>query len=307
MRARVETSSWSLVIFTVGAQAAAGAALMRALLPVFLPSRYTHLVLPLVPVGASPEMLAGALDPLGWVALLLLAVAGGFALLHLTRPRAARFAVSHAGTSWLSREILMGALFGGVLVVDLLLGVLGPEAPTLHAVLRWAAAGLGLGFVHAIVRVYRLRTVPAWNARATPIAFFGTTAVLGLAAAAILFALSGQGDDVLAADQSLRTLGLLAAGVVLTQLISVWSHLTKLEHEGGAPAAGARAVLRERRGLLSLRTFCGAFGVLLLLAGTETEAGTQTPAAVWVGCALLLLGELVGRYLFYASHRRVGL
>jgi len=90
-------------------------------------------------------------------------------------------------------------------------------------------------------------------------------------------------------------------------MISVWTHLTKLETQGGAAAEGARAVLRTRRGLLSLRSFCAVFGVLLFLAGTETELGTQTPGVVIVASILLLLGELLGRYLFYASHRRVGL
>lgn len=301
MRAKVETSSWSLVVFTLCAQAAAGAAVMRVVLPLIL-TKPPAILLPLVSVHATRETLAEALDPLGLVALVLLAAGGLAALFHLARPRAARFAVAHLGSSWLSREILLGALFGAVLVLDLVLRGAGLDT---RRVLPWVAAGLGLLLVHAIARVYRIRTVPTWNASATPIAFFGATVLLGVAAAAILFVIrQGQG---LVADQSLRSLGLIAAGVVVVELWTLWTHLTKLQTRGGAAARGARAVLRGHRGLLGLRTFCAAFGALILVAGTEEELGTETPMAVLFACGLLLLSEVVGRYLFYASHRRVGL
>lgn len=304
MRTRLETSSWSLVAFTVCAQAAAGVAVMRVVLPLVLPAPPAVLI-PLVPVEATRASLSAMLAPLGGAALLLLAAGGAAAALHLARPRAARLALAHLRTSWLSREALLGGLFGGVLLLELVLRRAGVDAGPLRGALPWVAAGLGLLFVYAIVRVYRIRTVPAWDARATDVAFFGTTLLLGVAGAALLFVVRRAEGHT--ADQSLRSLGLIGAGIVVVELWTLRRHLRRLETEGGAAAQGARAVLRVRRGLLGLRTTCALVGASILVAGTAEAPDTATPAAVVVACGLLLLSEILGRYLFYASHRRVGL
>lgn len=141
MRERVHESAWSLVVFTVCAQAAAGLALTD-----------------------TPA-----------VALALLALGGLVVLAHLGRPARARFAVANMRSSWLSRESLLGLAFAASLL--LWLAVASP----LRDAVAGLSSALGLLFVVAIAGVYRLRTVPAWDRWTTPASFFGTMLVLGAA------------------------------------------------------------------------------------------------------------------------------
>lgn len=147
MRARVGPHEMPLVFFTVLTQAAAGACAMRAVL--------------------APE------EPVDAVVLALLALGVLAAVSHLGRPTAARLAIANPTTSWLSREIVVGSVFGTTVLAHLLLGP--------NAALRIAAAALGLLYVYAVSRVYLLRTVPAWNTWATPVSFLLTALLLGSA------------------------------------------------------------------------------------------------------------------------------
>ena len=106
------------------------------------------------------------------------------AMTHLGNPGKARHSVSNITGSWLSREII---------AVNLLIGVTG-----LVWVLTWAGYSKGLfffetaSFILGIVaiwtmsQVYRLRTVPVWNHRSTPLDFFGTALLSGGVVSGIL-------------------------------------------------------------------------------------------------------------------------
>ncbi len=146
MRARPGESAWTLVVFTVLAQAAAGMAVVNATAP-------------------------GRVGTL--TALALLGVGGLAAAFHLGRSGRGRFALSNLGSSWLSREILFAGAFGTALVVATLL----PTKPIPGIV----AAILGVLFVGSISMVYLVRTVPSWNTWMTPASFFLTAAALGAA------------------------------------------------------------------------------------------------------------------------------
>lgn len=293
MRARVETSSGSLVIFTVFAQAAVGASLIRVVLQwvlhdVATPAAVQQLTAPLLPVAAG-----------------LLAVALLGAPLHLARPRAARFAVSHVGSSWLSREIVLGSLFGAALLLELVLGWLGQEVPALGGALAPVTVLLGLAFVYAIGRVYCIRTVPAWDTWATPFAFFSATLLLGAVAAAVVLVLGNARSDLV--NPALHALSPVVLTVAGAEIVVMVLHLRRLERGGGAATQSARVFKWQSPGRMGLRTFCGAFGALLFHGTTWPSHGSQAGAAILIACGLLLASELLARSLFYASHRRVGL
>ncbi|MHB1097444.1 MAG: DMSO/selenate family reductase complex B subunit [Gemmatimonadaceae bacterium] len=88
---------------------------------------------------------------------------------HLGQPRHAWRAVANLRTSWLSREVLSAALFMGALLRVLTTGGRG----------LWLANTAGLALIISMAQVYRLRTVPEWNSRATTVSFFTTTLLLG--------------------------------------------------------------------------------------------------------------------------------
>jgi len=200
---------------------------------------------------------------------LALLVAGGLAAaVHLGRIGHARFALSNLRFSWLSREAALGSLFGAALIAALAL----PRVPALGI----AAAVIGLALVGAISGIYMIRTVPPWNTWMTPAAFYLTTVVLGSAVAAAALGLK------------LRQAGLVdvAGAAIGLQVVVAIVHFLRF----GRP---------ELRSTLAARIALAIGGAAVMLTGPDW--------ATTSACVLLIASEVLGRHLFYASHRRVGL
>lgn len=280
-RANPGKAEWPLVLYTVLAQAAAGLCVADVALRWFFPEA-------VVPGGLV----------LG-VAFALVTSCSLIAAAHLGRARAVRFVLAHLGSSWLSREALATGALVGVTLLGVVLTRLGlPPGPW-----DWVAAVLGVLLVITIARVYRLRTVPAWNTWATPAAFFGTAYVLGAAALALLLASRAEAP----VDSALRALGVTVAILVVLQLFVLIKHLRNLAREPGAAAVSARAILGRYKAALARRCVYALVSAGILLACTGPGHGSNHAVAIGVACALLLASEFLGRFLFYASHRRTGL
>ncbi len=112
--------------------------------------------------------------------LLLAAAMGGamlLSLLHLGHPRRALQAIANSSGSWLSREIWFSGLFTADIVLFAGLTHLG--ASPYPEMLFSLGAVCGAALIYAMGRVYRLRTVPAWNSRITQLAPAITAIALG--------------------------------------------------------------------------------------------------------------------------------
>ena len=114
-------SEWSLLVFTT-------------LVPLLVASQITATLRGTAPVGGISFLVLGAL-------------AAALSLMHLGRPGRAWRALSNLRRSWLSREILAFLLFIPLASAQLLFGLRGPGA--------WAVAGLGLGLLLCVDRVYQ--------------------------------------------------------------------------------------------------------------------------------------------------------
>ncbi len=154
---------WSLVIFTVLSQTAAGLAVFA---------------------GGLRLWQGRSLDPvLMSVVAGLMAVAMVASTLHLGRPRNAVRSLRNLRTSWLSREIALAS----VLLVTAGAGTVG-EWPA------WLAAAAAMAFLFGMSKVYMQRTVPAWNHWRTPLAFAATAMLLGgLTGNAVFWSHAGDG------------------------------------------------------------------------------------------------------------------
>ncbi|MFR4120497.1 MAG: dimethyl sulfoxide reductase anchor subunit family protein [Bilophila wadsworthia] len=126
---------WSLVIFTLLGQAAAGMLILSFF-----------------------SRTADTSRAKAWAACILLGVGALASLEHLSDPTVSFYTITNVGTSWLSREILFVGLFGAGLLLWLI---------TLNAWARRLAAILGLAFVYVMSRVYTIPTVPFWNSCST--------------------------------------------------------------------------------------------------------------------------------------------
>jgi anaerobic dimethyl sulfoxide reductase subunit C len=280
----------SLVAFTLLFQAAVGTC---ALLLAF------EWRAGLAGAGASVESAALPVLSFALVAALL-GLAASF--LHLGNPRNAVRALGNLRSSWLSREVLLAALFSAALAAATLLR-LQPGPPGFAAGFAHGfAAVAGFGLVVTMARAYRLRTVPSWDRRATPVAFFATAVALGALAVASGLALRGSAST----DPARGPIPLLAAGLVVlvVALVSGLLWLRRLAGGSGAEREAFARTVRERRGLVATRI---ALTALAVAAGLLTRIAPDAAWPVVSALVLALAAEAAGRVLFYEARVRSGL
>ncbi len=279
----------SLVAFTLLTQAAAGTC--GVLLALRLRAGRA---------GTSAALEAVALSLLG--AALLAALLGlGASFLHLGSPRNAWRALRNIRTSWLSREVLLASLFAAASAAAVLVR-LRPGAPAFAAGFAEGFAGvLGVGLVTTMAAAYRLRTVPAWDRVATPLAFFGSALVLGKLSVAAALAL--RGPDAASGACAVRLviggLAVLLAGLGVTLF---W--LRRIGRERGAAREAFDRTAGELRRLVAARI---ALTALAAGAGLAALAGPLAAGLVVATLVLAFAAEAVGRVLFYEARVRAGL
>ncbi len=219
------------------------------------------------------------------IAAMISLVVGGLALgastLHLGRPAHAYRALKMWKRSWLSREILMFSCFSGIagLYSALLwLGLPGSMAPGVLTSL------FGMAGVTASAYIYLVRARPAWNTKHTIAEFYLTGALLG----PLLVASLGVGDR--------RWLIGSAAAAAGAQLLN---QAIKFFWMSSSESFELQASARLLSTTLSSRFL--ARGTLLIVGGIVLPLLWPTAIGTSVALALALVGEILGRYLFFVS------
>ena len=295
---------WSLVVMLVLTQMSVGGFAAELLLHYF--ARMMH-----------PAIIE-AVRPVHLVATLLLGLGGmSAALLHLGRPQRAYRAVLGWRHSWLSREIIAFGLFAGTAALYVLLSIVDRDAAGWLAGmadgLGMAATACGLLAVFTSIMIYVRTRRPRWRFGRTATDFLLTTLVLGLpltlvtsVAGALYGGFSvrdvtgGMGSDIAAWLLGVTLFKLAVEGYRLRPLGSNWF----------PPERRAAMLLRGDLSMLAVWQFVTSLlgGVLvpavLLAQGMVSERGYD---ALFVGfmtllsLLLLTVGELIGRYLFFAT------
>lgn len=300
---------WSLIIFTVLAQMSVGSFIVLGIVYFF------------VRRAAGPEeadrMSDRALLAIGPVLVLAMLAS----LWHLGNPINAPRAVTNLASSWLSREIFFGVLFAvtGAIFAFMQWRKLGSFA--VRNVIAVVAAIIGILFVVSMAMVYMLPTQPAWNSIATPISFMVTTGLLGLFATGAAFIANYaylQRTNPGCADEQcvllrkvMRWIATIALVFLGIELVVLPLYIGSLVTGNAAAVASANLLIQDFGLLLGLRivlVFVGA-GILALFIyrnasapGREQLLGTLAYTAF----ALVFIAEVMGRYLFYATHVRIG-
>jgi len=202
-------------------------------------------------------------------------------LLHLGAPVGAWRTIRNVRHSWLSREVLLALLFAVAGAAFAGLRATGRGTADLRTVLGLATGLSGIALVYAMARVYRIRTVPAWDTPLTTISFFATALLLG-------------------------TLG-VGTGMVLLPRVPEALVVGPLHWIALAAAAGfgAEIAARGRGALHGLRRIMLLAG-LALCVGVLLSAGRATALLV-AAFALALAAQALGRYLFYVEGLRKAL
>lgn len=237
-----------------------------------------------------------------------LGVAGVIAsLTHLGYPLNALKTMSNLGTSWLSREILLTALFGVAGIGSVLL-----ERQAVGSVQTrngWAALTslLGLGLIFVMSMIYRSTAFPAWEHVSTTLIFFATAGLIGTA---VVFAgqCARKGDEE---PKGLTGLVVGAAAALAVQVAAIALHGVYLGTAGPEAHATAALMSDSWSVLYWGQILClvvGA-GICMPLAWQRVVQKKLASLPQFAGAlvALVALGELAGRVVFYATRVKIGL
>lgn len=307
----MNTQDWALITFTILAQMSVGAFVVLGFIHYFAVRKGG--------LEAAERLSDRALLAIGPVMVLGLIAS----LLHLGSPLTAPTAILNIGKSWLSREVLFGVLFaafGGAFAFAQWRKI-GTYAS--RNILAWIATVFGLALVFCMSMVYMLDSQPAWNNLATPILFFATTFLLGSLAIGVAFAaiygMSKENESECAKEQCellRKTIFWIAiASMVLLGIELVTIPILNAYLAGnGIPqaAASASAIYANYGFLFALRlllVFLGAgmFGMFLFRTSAIVGSEKTLSNLVYVAFTLVLAAEVIGRFLFYATHVKIGL
>lgn len=268
---------------------------------------------------ASPIMLA-TIRPAYAIAGLVVGLVGIHAsVFHLGRPLYAFRALLGLRTSWLSREILAFGLFTGCAFLSAAAVWFAKDRPELVPL----ANGLGLMTalsgvlgVFCSVMVYVKTHRPFWSGHRTGSKFFLTCVVLGLPIALLVSLAACYGNGELATHSIMRNYGQSLCRwlmiVVAVKLAVEGSVLVWLRQRRFTPLKRTALLLTGELSMANLlRYFFGVMGglllPLLLLSDRATVGGAEGYQPLFVGfivlliAGLLLVGEMMERYLFFAA------
>lgn len=238
-----------------------------------------------------------------------LAVVGLLAsLLHLGRPIAAINALTQFGSSWLSREIWFTSVFTGVTVLAALSIFLKHSAKNIINVLLAVAAVIGFADIFVMSSIYYFTSVQAWQFSSIFVEFYAAAITMG---AVLFIALSGK-----EAGNMRKPLTLAIGVAVIYQVIAVNIYYVQLGVNESLAAQKSLSLLNSMGGILALKWFLIVLGSGLLFlqipkvnknatAGqtaievAATAEGSLNTTA-YIAAALLIIGQVIGRYLFYA-------
>lgn len=283
-------SEWSLVFFTILTQMAVGMFSIWGLDWMLTPNANS------LPVNFTQSIL--------WVTLISLVVGGISAFLHLGNPFRVGFALSNFRSSWLSREGVLSGMFGALVFVLLIANILELKSVIWGKLIIILAILSGWFLVYGISRLYMLRTVPAWNNFGTPATFFTSSLLLGaIVNLAIWIGLTAESSLQWTDDGVIVFLG---GGIVLMAILQLAINtltMINLSSRGGAGSVSVRHLWLNLRGPLIVRWLTAFVGIKILFLSLIY----LWPAlAFYTSFALVLISEILSRYLFYGYYQRVG-
>jgi anaerobic dimethyl sulfoxide reductase subunit C len=306
----MRVSEWALIAFTILSQMSVGTFLVLGVVHFFARRKWG--------VKAADQLSDRALLAIGPV--IILAFLASF--FHLGTPLNAYRAVLNLGSSWLSREILAGVLFAitGGLFAIMQWRRIGSE--TLRTIIAWIAALIGLFFIYAMANVYMMRTVPTWNTWYTPVSFFTTAFLLGALAVAVAYVATyaylarKQPEDAAAQSELLRGslywIAIFSIVLLGVEFVIIPAYLA-FQYTAELPAiAMIRDLLTQFSGVFIVRlilVFVGAGLLAVALIRNALKPGQESTLAglAYAAFALVLVSEVLGRFLFFASFTSVGL
>lgn len=304
-RIEPEKPHTSLIFMTVLTQLAVGGFMI-----LWLGELFSHWIPFLKPLQNFLPFGAGGM-------LLVTGIALFAALFHLGRPLHAYKALRMWKRSWLSREVLLFAIFsclgGAYAILELAKHLLNWKVPDVGMILLGALVVLtGLAGVYASAKIYLVPARPAWNTVRTPLRFFLTGFILGPHFALVVYGIyawlqsSGPLGSRLNAPAFVflavsAIAGFFQMAVLLARLFSLhWTSSDELYGSSFLLIHRFQKAFLSRLGFLILGSFLFPFIFYVFLQGGNLSGGQFLGWSI--PCFLFsLCGELLGRYLFFVT------
>ena len=243
--------------------------------------------------------------------------------LHLSKPYFSFLALLNLRTSWLSREVVMTILFFFTTAWLLDLQFSRKSRKRLKTAVGWAATVFGFGAVYSMAEIYRLPTQVAWNTTLTVASFIFATVLLGIMALALLLIMDlifvrlrhmdDTGVQAKILQQALPWFAICAGALVLIIVAENAYQLTALSKlENGTAQISLRLIWELYPALFLTRLVFIVLGVGLLGAAVTWQARLRKSVnelliPTYIACLLVMVSEILGRFIFYAMHVRIGI
>jgi anaerobic dimethyl sulfoxide reductase subunit C (anchor subunit) len=302
----MEPREWALVVFTILTQMAFGGFFLLWIIHAVARRR----------IGIEEA------NRLSNPAFLAIPAIQGAALLvslaHLSQILRAPLAVTHLGTSWLSREVSFA------IATFLVVGLFG--------ILQWFKATprafrdflgilgilLGIGTIYSMSRVYMIATVAPWNTFETMTSFYVASFLLGSLFVGTALTITHRALRSSSEERS-EWLGRVQSGLGVVALVFLGIefivtplYLTVL---GTGPATDQQAIgllENQYRGIYGVRLFllflgAGIFTMLIYRNALKPEWRRRVAGFTYSAFAIVLASEVLRRFLFYVMRIRTGL
>ena len=302
----MDTREWALLIFTILGQTAAGTFLVLLIVRTFIKSK--------AGVEQADKLTTFPL----YIVVPVMALALLSSLFHLGSPLNIIKAVPNLTSSWLSREVVISVVFTvlAVLYTFMYWRKIGSEQA--KTILGWITALVGIFQVYGMAMVYMIRTQPAWNTLATPVSFFTTALLLGVltVAAGLIVSYSRLGKAPAQQTELLRGVlqGLALASIILLgiEFLVLPLYMAYLSSLGSAAVQTLNLMMGSFGSTLALRLILVFIGAGLLAAYLYRNASipgkeSTFSTLIYSALALVLVSEVMGRFIFYATHVNIGL
>jgi DMSO reductase anchor subunit len=247
-----------------------------------------------------------------FLALLMLAVAVFFSFLHLGKKSNAVNSLNHLSSSWLSREIFAVLLFGSSVLLAFLLRMLNPQAEWAIPASLIFSSLTGIFLVTAISKVYLIKTIPPWNSWHTPMSFFLSALSLGAVTLILISLIHFENPETNPAFTKFTAcISWIAVALIAIEIIATLvfhSALTKQSPAGIEQisfTSGTYHTLKLVRIFILFVALVFIVYFIIQLPGSSDIFHTYLRFFSMI-FALVIIEEIIGRYLFYASYYRVG-
>lgn len=225
------------------------------------------------------------------VALAIVAMLGS--LLHLGVPLKSVFAITRFGGSPLSNEIgFTGAFVACALLYTALCFLSKVGSPVRNAVAVIGAV-VGLGALYMVGGAYANSEVPLWDGLGTYVEPIATALSCG---AAIFLALYFK----TASKTMMRVAGIVVIGAVAVQAAFAVPEYAELALGSGAAAASAQIIVSSSSVLTAGWILIGIGAAWTAWRAAVSSADASTGLA-WGAAGILVVGQVIVRYFFYAA------